>query len=121
MRERAYLVFQKYQKPLHFREVTQLINKHFNLKKPAIPETVCNVVIHFNEFVAVEYGIYALVEWNLFDDKIKNEIIKFLKQQSNRHINQNKVFVCLDDIVEYIQQKFGKNLNVFVIQANLFD
>jgi DNA-directed RNA polymerase delta subunit len=121
VRERAYLVFQKHQKPLHFREITELINKHFDLKKPAIPETVCNAVIHFDEFVAVEYGIYALVEWKLFDEEIKNEIVYFLEKEVNNSVDKQGSFVKIDRIVEHITNKQDKDVKAFAIQANLFD
>ena len=120
-RERAYLIFKKYQRPLHFREVTELINKDFDLKKPAIPETVCNAVIHFDEFVAVEYGIYALVEWKLFDEEIKNEIVNFLEKTARESSNKQGAFVKIDGIAKHIEEKLNKNIKMFVIQANLFD
>ena len=121
VRERAYLVFQKHQKPLHFREITELINKHFDLKRPAIPETVCNAVIHFDEFVAVEYGIYALVEWKLFNEEIKNEIVSFLERATMESSSKQKVFVKVDEIAKHIEEKLNKDIKIFVIQANLFD
>lgn len=121
VRERAYLVFQKHQKPLHFREITKLINKHFDLKKPAIPETVCNAVIYFDEFVAVEYGIYALAEWELFDEEIKNEIVYFLEKEVNSSVDKQGPFVKIDRIVEHITSKQNKDIKDFVVQANLFD
>jgi predicted Zn-ribbon and HTH transcriptional regulator len=121
VRERAYLVFQKHQKPLHFREITELINNHFDLKKPAIPETVCNAIIHFDEFIAVEYGIYALVEWKLFDEEIKNEIVEFLGRAAEDNTSKQGAFVKLDRIAAHITEKQNKSIKTFVIQANLFD
>lgn len=121
VRERAYLVFQKHQKPLHFREITELINKHFDLKRPAIPETVYNAIIHFDEFIAVEYGIYALVEWKLFDEEIKNEIVEFLEREIENNANKQGTFVKLDRIVKHVAGKRDKDIKTFVVQANLFD
>jgi len=121
VRERAYLVFQKHQKPLHFREITELINKHFDLKRPAIPETVCNAIIHFDEFIAVEYGIYALVEWKLFDEEIKTEIVSFLEGEAENNVSKQGAFVKIDRIAEYVAEKQDKDIETFVIQANLFD
>ncbi len=122
VRERAYLVFQKHKKPLHFRDITRLINEEFELKRPAIPETVCNAIIHFDEFVAVEYGIYALVEWKLFDEKIKEEIIYFLDKKFRETIKGKQVsFIKLNEIEEYIIAKLERDIESFIIQANLFD
>ncbi len=58
-REKAYLIFRKYKKPLHFRELTEYINKHWKDKK-ALPQTVHNVIIKYDEFVFVQSGTYKL-------------------------------------------------------------
>lgn len=121
VRERAYLVFQKHQKPLHFRDITKLINKHFDLKKPAIPETVCNAVIYFDEFIAVECGVYALVEWNLFNEEMKNKIIEFLRVKSEKNKNKKNNFIKIDEIVKHIISEQNENVEHFIVQANLFD
>jgi hypothetical protein len=119
VREKAYLVYQKYEKPLHFREVTKLINRHFKDGKIVIPETVCNVVIYFKEFIAVESGTYGLVEWKLFDNKLKEDLKLFLGQVDSNS-NQGR-FVTIDEIIAHISEKNKKNIKDYVIQANLFD
>ena len=58
-REKAYLIFRKYRKPLHFRELTEYINKHWQDKK-ALPQTVHNVIIKYDEFIFVRSGTYKL-------------------------------------------------------------
>ncbi len=119
LKERSYLIFKKYQKPLHFRELTELINKHFTSQRVALPETVCNVVIYFDDFVAVESGIYAPSEWKIFDEELKNEIVLFLENK-NKKAGKN-IFVDRDEIIKYIREKRGDDIKTFVIQANLFD
>ncbi len=58
-REKAFLILRKYKKPLHFRELTEYINKHWQDKK-ALPQTVHNVIIKYDEFVFVQSGTYRL-------------------------------------------------------------
>ncbi len=58
-REKAFLILRKYQKPLHFRELTEYINKHWQDRK-TLPQTVHNVIIKYDEFVFVRSGTYRL-------------------------------------------------------------
>lgn len=60
-RDKNYLVLKKVGKPLHFREIANLVN---NLKgvKPSHPDTIHNELIKDNRFVLVGRGMYALRE-----------------------------------------------------------
>ena len=60
-REKAVLILRKYKKPLHFRKLTEYINKEWRDKK-ALPQTVHNVIIKYDEFIFVESGTYTLSE-----------------------------------------------------------
>ena len=60
-REKAILVLRKHKKPLHFRKLTEYINKEWQDKK-ALPQTVHNVIIKYDDFVFVELGTYTLNE-----------------------------------------------------------
>ncbi len=110
-RERAYLIYRKYKKPLHFTDLTKYINKEFKNQKKSLPQTVYNTVIMYDEFIPVESGVYALREWGIFDDYIQKEIINFLEKQNQ--------FVTLDKIIEFIASK--KEINDLTIQVILYD
>ena len=110
-REKAYLIYSKYKKPLHFRELTEYINKHWGNKKKAVPQTVHNAIIMYDEFVAIESGVYALREWDIFDEYIQEEIIKLLEKEQK--------FIQMEKIIEYITTK--KDVQSFVIQAILYN
>ncbi|GAI07544.1 unnamed protein product, partial [marine sediment metagenome] len=56
VKDKAYLVFKKTKKPLHFNRVAELIDT-------ALPQTVHNELIRDERFVLVGRGIYALREW----------------------------------------------------------
>src|SRR3989344_1866558 len=65
VKDRAFLVFKKHQKPLHFRHIAELINQlesEVSFKK-AHPQTVDNELIKDQRFVLVGKGMYALGEW----------------------------------------------------------
>jgi hypothetical protein len=61
VKEKAFLILKKYKKPLHFRELTEYMNKNWRDKK-TLPQTVHNVIIKYEEFVFVEPGTYTIKE-----------------------------------------------------------
>jgi len=61
--DKIYLVLKQSGRPLHFREITDLINKmKFDSKRAYLP-TIHNELILDPRFVLVGRGTYALVEW----------------------------------------------------------
>jgi DNA-directed RNA polymerase delta subunit len=85
VRDRAFLVFKKSEKPLHFTEVAQLIDRlEYNLpNKKTYPQTVHNELIKDNRFVLVGRGTYALAEWGYIPGTIKDIIIKVLSDKKS--------------------------------------
>jgi len=83
VRDKAYLVFKKSQKPLHFRHIAQLIDElgYGNDGRKAHPQTVHNELIKDARFVLVGRGTYALAEWGYFPGTIKDIITKFLQEK----------------------------------------
>jgi len=73
VKDKAYLVFKKTQKPLHFSQVAELIDA-------ALPQTVHNELIRDERFVLVGRGIYALREWGYEPGQVKDVIFKTLKE-----------------------------------------
>ena len=80
VRDRAFLVFKKHEKPLHFTDVAKLIDElEYNLpNKKTYPQTVHNELIKDARFVLVGRGTYALAEWGYFPGTIKDIIVKVL-------------------------------------------
>lgn len=74
IRDKAYLVLRKIKKPLHFTEITKLI-------EGAHLQTVHNELIRDERFVLVGRGIYALREWGFEPGFVKDLIIKILKEK----------------------------------------
>ncbi len=78
IRDKIYLVLRREKKPLHFRQIANLINKAF--KKPALCQTVHNELIRDQRFVLVGRGIYALREWGYKEGYIRDIILRVLKE-----------------------------------------
>jgi len=72
VKDKAYLVFKKMQKPLHFNEVAKSI-------EGALTQTVHNELIKDPRFVLVGRGVYALKEWGYEPGQVKDVISRILK------------------------------------------
>lgn len=72
VKDKAYMVFKKHGKPLHFREASRLIGEK------AIPQTVHNELIKDERFVLIGRGVYALKEWGYESGEVKQVIKKII-------------------------------------------
>jgi len=77
VKDRAYLVFKKEQKPLHFIDIANLIDEKTHA------QTVHNELIKDERFVLVGRGIYALKEWGYEPGTVQEIIFKILKKEKN--------------------------------------
>lgn len=112
IKDKAYLVFKKQQKPLHFREVANLIDQlNEGRGISALPQTVHNELIRDPRFVLVGRGIYALREWGYEQGVVKDIVLKILKE--------NKKPLSRQEIVKQVlSQRLVKESTVL---ANLQD
>lgn len=78
IKDKIYLVLKQEKKPLHFRQITNLINKTF--QKPALYQTVHNELIRDSRFVLVGRGIYALKGWGFKEGYVRDIILNILKE-----------------------------------------
>lgn len=78
IRDKIYLVLKREKKPVHFRQIADLINEIF--KKPALYQTVHNELIRDPRFVLVGRGIYALREWGFKEGYVKDIISGIIKE-----------------------------------------
>lgn len=85
VKDKAFLVFKKHGKPLHFTEVASMIDsQNYNLpNRKTYPQTVHNELIKDSRFVLVGRGTYALAEWGYVPGTIKDIITKILKENSD--------------------------------------
>ena len=121
VKDSAFLVLKKEQKPLHFRTIASLSNTLEGQTKKVLPQTVHNELIRDVRFVLVGRGIYALKEWGYENGTVKDIIIKVLKNkaplakdeileevQKQRLVKQNTVFLNLSNKDEFIKNEEGK-------------
>jgi len=105
VKDKAYLVFKNQNKPLHFREITSLIDGlNFNTdEKKTHAQTVHNELIKDGRFVLVGRGTYALAEWGYVPGTIKDIITKVITEKPH--------LVSQDDIVKEVlaQRMVAKN------------
>jgi hypothetical protein len=90
IKDKAYNVLKKNQKPLHFKEVAGLI-------PAALPQTVHNELIKDTRFVLVGRGIYALNEWG-YEKGFVKDVIRDIIKQNNGPLNK-------EEIIKLVQAK----------------
>jgi len=115
IRDKAYLVFKKIEKPLHFSQVSQLIaGSHL--------QTVHNELIRDSRFVLIGRGIYALSEWGYQPGQVRDIIVKILKEEKKpltreeilkrvleqRMIKENTVFLNLNNRQYFAKDSQGR-------------
>ncbi len=112
VRDKAFLVFQKHQKPLHFRNITQLIDElDYNAAgKKTHPQTVHNELIKDQRFVLVGRGTYALREWGYEPGTIKDVITNILKEKQQP--------IAQEDIVKAVLAQRFVAKNTVLINLN---
>ncbi len=125
VKDRAYLVFKKAEKPLHFREITKLIDTldvNRDENKKTHPQTVHNELIKDQRFVLVGRGMYALKEWGYVPGTIKDIITKVLQEKpqlisqeeivkevlSQRLVARNTVMINLNNRKYFNKDDSGK-------------
>lgn len=79
VKDKAYLVFKKENRPLHFTQVAGLINKIGFSDKKAHSQTVHNELIKDSRFVLVGRGTYALSDWGYEPGTVRDVIASILK------------------------------------------
>jgi hypothetical protein len=112
VKDKAFLVFKKHQKPLHFREITSLIDQlDYNLpNKKTHAQTVHNELIKDPRFVLVGRGMYALGEWGYKPGTIQDVIMNVLKEKP--HLTSK------DDIVKEVLGQRMVEKNTILIKLN---
>lgn len=114
VKDKAYLVFKKLGKPLHFNEAAKLI-------EGALVQTVHNELIKDPRFVLVGRGIYALKEWGYTPGQVKDVISKILKENGpltqseilervlrQRLVRENTILLNLSNKKHFLRNSQGK-------------
>lgn len=114
VKDKAYLVFKKIGKPLHFNKVAKLIDG-------ALIQTVHNELIKDPRFVLVGRGIYALKEWGYEPGQVKDIIAKILKEDGpltqdeilkrvskQRLVKENTILLNLSNKRNFLRDSQGR-------------
>lgn len=115
VRDKAYLLFKKEGKPLHFTEVASLV-------KHAVPQTVHNELIKDHRFVLVGRGLYALQEWGYQSGSVREVIARALQESKEplakeevlekvleqRQVQPSTIFLNLQNKKLFIKNSEGK-------------
>jgi hypothetical protein len=91
VKDKAYLVVKKLEKPLHFRAIADEINKAKFSRHIAKSQTVHNELIKDSRFVLVGRGLYALTEWGYSRGTVKDILIKVFKQNKDKILTDKKL------------------------------
>ncbi|MBU3964279.1 hypothetical protein KKE85_00935 [Patescibacteria group bacterium] len=96
LKDQAYLVLKRENRPLHFMEIADLIGKLPSVNRKILPESVHNELIRNQRFVLIGRGMYALKEWGYEPGTVKDILIKILKQ-SKKGLTKEEI---LENILE---------------------
>jgi DNA-directed RNA polymerase delta subunit len=114
-REKAYLVLKVLHSPLHFREITALIDEYgLNKKgkKKTHPQTVHNELIKDARFILVGRGMYALSEWGFAEGTVREVIDEVL--------SENKEPLSREEIIGRVLKLRKVKKSTIVINLNTF-
>ncbi len=120
VRDKAYMVVRRTNKPMHFMKITEAINAAKFDKRKAYPQTVHNELIKDKRFVLVGRGMYALSEWGYKPGTVADVLTEILQQQGGpmnrndllqevlkrRMVKRNTVLIGLQDKVKF--KKVGR-------------
>ncbi|MBU2579099.1 hypothetical protein KKA09_03215 [Patescibacteria group bacterium] len=125
VKDRAFLILKKENRPLHFKEITNLASELEGTvceKKEIYSQTVHNELIKNDMFVLIGKGIYALKEWGYRPGTVKDIIIDILKTANKplpkeeiiekvlkqRQVQENTIFLSLQDKNFFAGNEKGK-------------
>ena len=95
--DKIYVTLKKAGDPLHFTEITRLINENgFDDSKMAYPPTVHNELILDDKYVLIGRGIYALKEWGYKPGNVADVVEEILGENNP---------LTKDQIIEKVLEK----------------
>jgi hypothetical protein len=120
-KDKAYIILKEQGRPLHFKEVADLINKANLGTNLAQPQTVHNELIKDPRFILVGRGTYALKEWGYQPGTVREVIVRILKENGSltkeeilekvletRLVKPNTVLINLQNRNYFIRDEQGK-------------
>lgn len=109
--DRIYYIMRENKKPLHFSEITDLINRKDAAIFVAHGATVRNILTAENRYILVGRGIYALKEWGVEPGTVSQLIEKIIKENGGEATRQE----IIDKILE---QRIIKKQTILITLSN---
>ncbi|MBU1165026.1 hypothetical protein KKA15_05740 [Patescibacteria group bacterium] len=97
MSDKVYMILRKEEKPLHFKEIADYINKANFDAKIAHPATIHNELILNDKFVLIGRGIYALQEWGYNPGTVAEVIVEILNKTENALLKEDIINKVLEN------------------------
>jgi hypothetical protein len=110
VKDKAYIILKNFGKPLHFSEVTKLINESLPSDRQAYVQTVHNELIKDPRFVLVGRGLYALSEWGYEPGTVAETISQILKKDGS--LSKNEI------ITKVLQKRLVKENTILINLQN---
>jgi len=111
LKDQAYLVLKRHDKPMHFRDIAKGIEGLPFVDKKILPESAHNELIRNKRFVLIGRGLYALTEWGYKPGTVK-DILKGLLKQSKPGLTK-------EHLIEKVLEQ--RNVKESTIVLNLQD
>jgi len=109
--DKIYTVMKKAGRPLHFKKITELINKAGFDRKKAYPPTVHNELILNGQYVLVGRGIYALKEWG-YKSGVVADVIEDIIRSSEKPLSRDEI------IKKVLERRMVKKNTVLLALSN---
>lgn len=110
--QRAYVILKETGEPLHFKDITRLIDEHNLNKRKTHPQTIHNELIKNERFVLVGRGVYALTEWGYKRGTVKDVLEDILKG-SAKPMGRSEILDRISKIRQVKKSTILINLNNF--------
>jgi len=124
IRDKAYIVLKRAQKPLHFDDLAKRIKEAKFDKKSVTTQAVHNELIRYDQFVLVGRGLYGLKEWGYKEGTVSDIIEDLLKKKSpltkqeittgvlkQRHVKKGTISLNLQKNTHFV--RVGRALYAF--------
>lgn len=116
MRDKIYLILQKYKNPMHFKTIAEKINLEKFDKKLAHPATIHNELILDDRFVLIGRGIYALKDWG-YQPGLIIDVVKQVMTQAGVPLTKDEI---IKEVLKQRQVKEG-SINLVLTDKNIFE
>lgn len=111
MNDKIYLILHRHGKPLHFSEITRMINETGFDRRIAYPPTVHNELILNKQYVLVGRGIYALREWG-YKPGVVADVLQEILLQANEPLTREQL------VAKVLEQRLVKKNTIHLALAD---